>query len=87
MGGACIEVNYIREIFVDCQWQCKGIGTYLLNFVKHGNIFLYLHVYVRNLEAINWYFKRGFIIKNIHEPETGDPKQLKYKMIWSRQLV
>lgn len=86
-GFMTIEVDYIRELFVDFQCQCKGIGTALLDLVKSHRRLLYLHVYVRNLEAINWYIGRGFILDKIHEPETQNPKQLKYKMVWSKPLV
>lgn len=78
--------SYILELFVDSDFRCKGIGTALLDLAKHRRRFLYLHVYVRNIEAINWYLGRGFVIAKIHEHETQDTNQIKYKMVWSKPL-
>lgn len=79
--------SYIFALFVDSKYKRKGVGTALLDLAKHCSRSLYLHVYVRNFEAINWYFGRGFVIANTHEPEPQNQKQIKYKMVWPKPLA
>ena len=51
------------------------------------NIRLAIKVYALNIQAIIWYFKKGFVIDYVQECEDGDLKdfecekdRLKYKM-------
>lgn len=60
----------IDEIYLYDEYRNKGIGTELINSVKHENI--YLWVYKNNTKAISLYKKIGFEI--IDETET------RYKM-------
>jgi putative acetyltransferase len=85
-GFVTIKNTYIRELFVDSSYQKQGIGTILLDLAKQCFSSLFLHVYVRNYETINWYFKRGFVITRIHDGESRElgEKHLKYEMAWRK---
>ena len=84
-GFMSMKNTYIRELYVDLQWQRSGIGTALLDLAKCCCTSLYLHVYVRNVESINWYLRRGFVITNTHEPKPQNLKQIKYVMVWKKK--
>jgi len=84
-GFLTMKNTYIRELYVELQWQRRGIGTALLDLAKQCSTFLYLHVYARNFKAINWYLHRDFVIANTHiEKETNE---LKYVMVWPKPLA
>lgn len=65
--------NYIAGIFVSEHMQLYGIGKQLLNTAKERYIALQLHVYKKNLKAIEFYQKQNFKIVetqiNIHTGE------------------
>lgn len=77
VGFIGLNENYIEGIFVDTNNQCNGIGTSLLNKIKENRNNLTLSVYKKNIKAINFYKKNGFIItsENIDEIE--------YTMTWN----
>ena len=54
--------NYIAGIFVSEHMQLHGIGKQLLNTAKERYIALQLHVYKKNLKAIEFYQKQNFKI-------------------------
>ena len=54
--------NYIAGIFVSFSFQSKGIGKKLLDYIKEFKKELSLNVYVKNISAIKFYQREGFII-------------------------
>ena len=63
-GFISICDGYIAALFVDIPYQRHGIGKALLDFVKDKyTVNLTLNVYKENLQAIYFYRKNGFIIK------------------------
>lgn len=82
-GFIVLSNTYISELYVDSTWQGRGIGTALLNLAKCCSKSLFLNVYVKNVQSINWYLNRGFVL--VGTPyEEKDTKQLKYTMIWPK---
>lgn len=75
--------NYIAGIFVKNQFQTKGIGKQLLDFVKDRKEELSLSVYQKNIKAIKFYKRENFEIRceNIDE----DTNEKEYLMVWSRK--
>jgi putative acetyltransferase len=85
-GFLTIENTYILAVYVELHCQNKGIGTSLLNLAKCCGESLHLHVFVKNIDSINWYLKHGFKIANkiVSKKPEGE---LKYVMVWSKSLA
>ena len=75
--------NYIAGIFVQSQFQSKGIGRQLLNFVKDKKEKLYLSVYQKNIRAVKFYKRENFEIRCENKDE--DTSEMEYLMVWIRK--
>lgn len=82
VGFIGLNSNYIEGIFVDTNNQCNGIGSSLLNKVKENRNNLTLKVYQKNINAINFYKKNGFIVENEETDESTN--EIEYIMSWSK---
>lgn len=72
--------NYIAGIFINSDSQSKGIGKTLLNYVKENNSELLLHVYKKNIRAVNFYLREGFTISS--EQVDDNTNELELVMHW-----
>lgn len=81
LGFIGLDQNYIEGIFIDTNNQCNGIGTSLLNKVKENRNTLTLSVYKKNINAIKFYKKNGFIIKSKNIDKNTN--EIEYLMIWN----
>lgn len=82
IGFIGVDKNYIEGIFVNTNNQCNGIGTSLLNKVKENRNTLTLSVYKKNINAINFYKKNGFVITS--ESIEENTNEVEYTMTWNR---
>ncbi len=82
VGFIGLNQNYIEGIFVDTNNQCNGIGRSLLNKAKENKNYLTLSVYKKNINAIRFYKKNGFVIKN--EKMDNNTKEIEYTMTWNK---
>lgn len=81
-GFIGLEGDYIEGIFVDGNFQGRGIGKELLNFAKQIHNNLTLNVYEKNHGAVRFYKHEGFVIKSESvDIETGKKE---YLMEWKR---
>ena len=81
-GFIGINENYIEGIFVNSNYQNKGIGTALLNKAKEEKEELTLNVYEKNRKAIKFYEKNSFkIVKEAVNKETNEKE---FRMIWDK---
>lgn len=81
-GFIGINEDYIEGIFVNSNYQNKGIGTALLNKAKEEKEELTLNVYEKNRKAIKFYEKNGFkIVKEAVDKETNEKE---FRMIWNK---
>lgn len=81
-GFARLTGDYIAGIFVDTKSQSKGIGKFLLDFIKHHHNHLSLHVYKKNARAIKFYLREGFeIAKERIDENTGEAE---LEMNWTK---
>ena len=62
-GFIGLNDEYIAGLFVSNQAQSHGIGKCLLNFVKDQKRKLSLSVYQKNIRAIRFYQREGFVIQ------------------------
>ena len=81
-GFVGLNNDYIAGLFVCKEKQSNGIGKQLLDFIKNLHTKLILNVYKKNTQAIKFYYREGFKIKNENIDEDVGEKE--YEMIWER---
>lgn len=81
IGFIGINKNYIEGIFIKEEYQNKGVGSKLLNYIKNLYNELYLNVYKNNNNAIEFYKKHNFnIVKEKIDENTNEIELvMKYK--------
>jgi len=79
-GFIGLNDEYIAGLFVSNQAQSHGIGKCLLNFMKDQKRKLSLSVYQKNIRAIHFYQREGFVIQCEKIDEHTDEKE--YVMTW-----
>nr|WP_307775840.1 N-acetyltransferase [uncultured Cetobacterium sp.] len=75
---AVIENSYIGALFVDPEYQGKGIGKKLIEYAENIYDSLRLAVYKENHDSVNFYKKVGFKITG--EGVNEETKALEYYM-------
>ena len=77
-----IEEGYIAGLFVKKEYQREGIGKKLIGYSKGKYNQLTLDVFVKNENAINFYYKNNFkvISKKINE----ETNELEYTMSFKK---
>lgn len=77
IGFVGLVETYIAGIFVSSCFQSHGIGKRLLDYAKALKPELYLHVYQKNLNAIRFYQREGFVIESEEvDEDTGEAEFL-----------
>jgi len=84
LGFVGLMDNYIAGIFVDNKNQSKGIGKYLLDYIKERYNSLSLKVYRNNTRAIEFYQRECFNI--VGEDIDKNTKEIEYVMNWKYSL-
>ncbi|HIJ53015.1 MAG TPA: GNAT family N-acetyltransferase [Planctomycetes bacterium] len=79
-----IKDHYIWDMVVDSQYQKKGIGTALLNFVMERKESLALGIFQKNQAGIEFFEKRGFAKAGVYTSLEGHQK---FDMIWRKEDV
>lgn len=74
--------GYIAGLFVDMNYRNQGVGSRLINYLKQINDKLTLSVYVDNINAVNFYENKDFIIDSVSMDTETDSKE--YHMIWEK---
>lgn len=74
--------GYIAGLFVDMNYRNQGVGSRLINYLKQINDKLTLSVYVDNINAVNFYENKDFIIDSVGVDTETDSKE--YHMIWEK---
>ena len=82
VGFIGVNNDHIEGIFVDINNQHNGIGTSLLNKIKEEKEKLNLSVYKKNINAIKFYKKNGFIITSEGIDKNTD--EIEYTMTWKK---
>ncbi len=81
-GFIGIQEGYIAGIFIKPNLISKGYGSKLINYAKENYEQLTLDVYEKNVNAVNFYKKHGFIILG-HSVEK-DTNNIKLRMAFDR---
>ena len=79
-GFIGINDEYIEGIFVSDEMQSRGIGKMLLDYIKDKKDRLQLKVYQKNVRAVSFYQREGFIIQSEGMDEFTGEKE--YMMNW-----
>lgn len=74
--------GYIAGLFVDMNYRNQGVGSRLINYLKQINDKLTLSVYVDNINAVNFYENKDFIIDSVGMDTETDSKE--YHMLWEK---
>ncbi|QOX62407.1 N-acetyltransferase [Anoxybacterium hadale] len=74
--------QYIAGIFVKADGQSKGIGKALLNYVMESHSELSLHVYKKNIRAVEFYVREGFDVVKVQVDENTGEVEL--AMNWAK---
>ena len=80
VGFVGLKEDYLAGIFFIQKVRHQGLGTELLNYLKHRYPQLILDVYQKNRAAVNFYRKNGF--KVIQEKEYQNQSLNEYQMMW-----
>lgn len=76
-GFVGIQGDYIAGLFVDREHRSRGIGRRLLNHAKKKHSALSLHVFEKNVRAVRFYLREGFV-----KSQTGTNTDS-----WERELL
>ena len=79
-GFIGVNDEYIEGIFVSDEMQSHGIGKMLLDYIKDKKDRLQLKVYQKNVRAMSFYQREGFIIQSEGMDEFTREKE--YVMNW-----
>lgn len=80
---ACVTAdNMIAGLFVDPDYQNRGIGTEIINFLKSEYPILHIEVYARNRKALAFATKMGFVIDGAIRHEHNN--EVMYTMLWNK---
>ncbi|MBS7225516.1 MAG: GNAT family N-acetyltransferase [Clostridiaceae bacterium] len=83
LGFAGMQGDYLAGIFVDGQHRSNGIGKQLLEHLKQIHPAITLHVYRRNVRALEFYRKEGFqVTAEEWDAQTGENE---CTMVWHRE--
>ena len=83
LGFAGMQGDYLAGIFVDGQHRSNGIGKQLLEHLKQIHPAITLHVYRRNVRALEFYRKEGFqVTAEEWDAQTGEDE---CTMVWHRE--
>ena len=83
-GFIGLTEQMIAGLFVAADFRCRGVGKRLLDHVKNFYDNLALQVYRKNVRALHFYLREGFLIgKEQVDPETG---QTEYIMYWKKSV-
>ncbi|SFK61237.1 putative acetyltransferase [Halobacillus dabanensis] len=63
VGFISMVDNYLAALFIHVNHQGEGYGQRLLNYIKKQKNIIQLKVYEKNSQAVNFYLKNGFAIK------------------------
>lgn len=82
MGFAGLVENYIAGIFVEKNFREKGTGKKLLDYAKSIKNNLTLNVYEKNIDAVKFYKREGFIVEKFGIDKSTDEKE--FMMSWEK---
>ncbi|WP_225744895.1 N-acetyltransferase [Marinilactibacillus sp. Marseille-P9653] len=83
VGFVSLVDDYLAALFIDLNVQGEGYGKALLNFVKDQRDFIQLTVYKKNQNAVDFYLKNHFSIKEQSIDQQTSEEE--YVMTWFKE--
>jgi putative acetyltransferase len=80
-----VNKNYIGGLFIDIEFQGRGFGRELIEYVQEKYCDLSLAVYIDNEKAVQFYKNSGFRIMN--EQRNEETSKVEYIMKWVRGQI
>jgi putative acetyltransferase len=74
--------HYIYSLYVDFHLRGHGIGAALLDKAKAMADRLHLHVYRKDVDAVCFYVKQGFVVVDPAYGPEKETAEFKYHMEW-----
>lgn len=82
IGFACVGAdNMIEGLFVDPDYQNKGIGGELINFLKTEYPILQAEIYAKNRKSLEFVSRLGFVIDGAVRNEYNN--EVMYSVFWN----
>ncbi|AOR25131.1 GNAT family N-acetyltransferase [Clostridium taeniosporum] len=78
-----IESGYIAGLFIRKNYQREGIGKKLLEYCESKYPYITLDVFVKNKNALNFYYKNNFKVLRKHINE--ETNEFEYTMCLSKK--
>ncbi|RKD75960.1 putative acetyltransferase [Sinobaca qinghaiensis] len=82
VGFVSMVDSYLAALFIDLTHQGKGHGRELLDFIKARYKHIQLKAYKKNHQAVQFYLKNGFMIKE--EKVDENTKEVECVMEWQK---
>lgn len=82
LGFAGVTKDYVSGIFVDSDFRSMEVGKRLINHVKNLHSQLELHVYAKNVKALRFYEREGFILEEFRIDKSTNEKECLMK--WAK---
>ncbi len=82
LGFVGVNEDYISGIFVDSSYRSMQVGKDLMNHIKTRHDKLALHVYAKNVKALRFYEREGFILEEFTINKASEEKECLMK--WSK---
>jgi putative acetyltransferase len=83
IGFVSIVDDYLAAIFIGTNYQDKGYGNKLLDYIKTKKDYIELRVYKKNEKTVKFYLKNDFHIQEESIDElTGEEEFL---MVWNKE--
>jgi diamine N-acetyltransferase len=83
------EDFFLHKLYVNTETHSKGIGRALFDYVFGNRNFKTIRLTVnrQNIKAINFYFKKGFVIEKIIDMDIGEGYMMNdFVMVFKKQL-
>lgn len=77
------EENNIAGLFVKKEYQREGIGQKLIDYCKSKYLLLKLDVFIKNKNAVSFYYKNGFKVLDEHFSE--EVNEIEYTMLFGNK--
>ena len=84
VGFIAFAPGWVNQLYVAPKHQGRGVGTALLALAQRGNATLHLWAFKVNVEAIEFYRRRGFRVVEETDGAGNEAKQPDVKMRWDK---